>query len=123
VYRRTVFKNYPTIEETLHFIDRERYFKSKATLGERRYGACLFLLVAVVFIAIELSNHFAPSFTTFLFDHATPLNLWLAFTVFMLLCFFGTDLWARYVSARVSGILAAIAWAILLVLVVCFQWL
>ena len=46
VYRRTVFKNYPTYEETFRFSDKERFLQSKTieemkafvTIDWRRYG-------------------------------------------------------------------------------------
>jgi hypothetical protein len=95
----------------------------KATPGERRYFAGYFLLVAMVFIVVELSNHLSHSFTTFIFDNATPLNLWLGFTLLMSVFFFGAVFWARYVSARISSILAVIAWVLLLGMVFYFEWL
>jgi hypothetical protein len=37
VYRRTVFKNYPTSEETVQLTDKERYFKSKSIEEMKQY--------------------------------------------------------------------------------------
>jgi amino acid transporter len=94
----------------------------KATPGERRYFAGYFLLVAVIFIAVELSNHLGHTHSA-LYDTTNPWILWLCATAFMTGLFFISIFWARRVPARISAILAGIAWAVLLALVVYFEWL
>jgi small-conductance mechanosensitive channel len=94
----------------------------KATPGERRYGTGLFLIVAVLFIAVELSNHLGHTQSS-LYDRTSPLVLWLCATAFMVALVFGSFFWARLVPARISGILAVVAWAVLLSLIFYFEWL
>jgi len=94
----------------------------KATPEERRYGAGYFLIVAVVFIAVELANHLGHTHPA-LYDTTSPFVLSLCATAFMVALFFSSIFWARRVSARISAILAAIAWTFLLALIVYFEWL
>jgi hypothetical protein len=94
----------------------------KATPGERRYGAGLFLIVAVVFIVVELMNHLGHTHSA-LYDTTNPWILWLCATAFTTALLFTSFFWARRVSARTSAILAGIAWAVLLALIFYFEWL
>lgn len=94
----------------------------KSTPGDKRIGAGMFLLVAMVFIAVELTNHFDHDRTGFL-DTASPLKLWMAMTAFIIVILLGLLFWVQKVSARLSTILAIIAWAVLLALIAYFEWL
>lgn len=94
----------------------------KATSQEKRSGAGLFLLVAVLFIVTELATHFGRAQLGFVM-RATPLQLWLWMTLLIAVMVFGMAFWARHVCARTSSILAVIAWAVLISLVVYFEWL
>jgi hypothetical protein len=94
----------------------------KATPEERRYGAGYFLIAAVVFIAFELSDHLGHTHSA-LYDTTSPWILWLSATAFMTALFFISIFWARLVPARISAILAGIAWAVLLALIFYFEWL
>ena len=94
----------------------------KATPADKRYGAGVFFLLAVMFIVTELMTHFGHAFTTFM-QRVSPIGLWLAFVAVVSLMVFGSLLWARHVAMRVSLILAVVAWAVLLSLVFYFEWL
>ena len=93
----------------------------KTRPSETRYGASLFVVIAVYFGIALLAIHLSPSFGAFM-QQASPTTLWVAAVTVVSLLSFVSVLWAKRVPTRVSVALAVIAWVVLLSLVYYFEW-
>jgi len=79
----------------------------KATAEDWRIGAPMFFLTPIY---MGLGKTLGTRFM----DTASPTALWLASTTFMIMYLVNVFFWTRFVPAKVSWMLAVIAWAALL---------
>ncbi len=82
----------------------------------------MFFLVAVFFSVLLLAMRRGDALGAFM-SKASPVMLWLAMLPIGAALVFGPVFWGRYVPKRLSVILAILAWAVLLCMVVWFEWL
>jgi hypothetical protein len=84
----------------------------KPTPEEEREWASLFLLLAIYFGLVALSIRYASHFM----DTVSASTLTVIAAVVVSVLFFVPRYWGRHVPAKVSWVLAAIAWPVLFLL-------
>jgi len=86
----------------------------KPTPEEERQWASLFLLMAIYFGLMALTARYARHFL----DTVNALTLTIIAAVAVCVLWFVPRIWGRHVPAKVSWVLAAIAWPLLFLLAV-----
>jgi hypothetical protein len=82
----------------------------KPTPAEERFWAGVFFIIPVYFGVMALSIRYEKHF----WDTAGALSLTLAAAVVISVLFFGAKFWGGHVPAKVSWVLATVAWPVIL---------